>query len=265
MAYAMNDKYGLPEIVVQQIDRLSKNVMDNRIDALIIFIGGERLGKSTLISRVALCFADYLHTEVKIKRDFFYDQTEFINSCLKTTFEDNEGKPYPKKGGQHCIKVFDEPVLGMNARKWATEGNILLNQTFSIIGFKYMVVLAGFPNWYMVDNTAREHRVIALFQVYGKVDKNGLVQKGFFRLYNGAQARKIYRNRETRRIIFPKTKFNDLRFYSMEGTPFWAEYEEYSPRAKQNATEKLLIDLQALKEGKFKGKRAKNIEYIEEG
>lgn len=265
MVYAMNERFGLPQVVVSNIDNLAKNVMDNRIDALLIFIGGERMGKSTLMSRVAFCFASFLKTKVVLKKDYFYDQTEFINACLKATFADNDGKPYPKKGGEHCIKIFDEPVLGMNARKWASEGNILINQMFSIIGFKYMVVLVGFPSWWMVDNTAREHRVAALFQVYGKVDKNGFVKKGYFKMFTGSQARNIYRNQETRRTVFPKTKFTDLRFESMEGTEFWKDYEEFSPIAKQSATEKLLIDLQALKEGKFKGKRTKNIEYIEEG
>lgn len=265
MRWEMDDKFGLPVVVVKQIEVLAKNVSDNRIDALIIFIGGERMGKSTLQTRVALCFAHFMKTDLKLQRDYFYDQTEYINACLNTTFADNEGKPFPKKGGEHHIKVYDEPVLGMNARKWATEGNVLINQMFSIIGFKYMVLLASFPSWWMLDNMAREHRVAALFRVYGKIGRDGWVNKGYFKLYNGEMARKIYKQRETGRTVFPRTKYVDMRFESMEGTKLWKEYEEFSPKAKMTATQALLTDLMNLKHNRFKTKKEADLNYIDKG
>jgi hypothetical protein len=234
-------------VFVDQIQVVAQNVLENRIDVLGVFVGIERFGKSTLLSRAARVFGDVLHTEVKLKRDYHYELDKFTRDLMETTYSDNEGKFTPKKGGKHFVKVYDEPVLGANARKWASEGNTVLNSTLAVVGFKYHVILAGIPSWWMLDNIVREHRTAFLARVRGKVDEKGIIQKGYFDLYNGRALRRIHRDRQSGETIYPPTKFSEMRFESMEGTAFWNEYEEFSPKAKQNAVEELIKRAKALR------------------
>ena len=247
MRWEMNTEFGLPQIFVEQLEIVAKNVKDNRADCLGLFVGGERLGKSTLQTRVAMTFEKFLGTELKLRRDYHYELRSFIKSCLEVPYPDNDGKLYPKKGGLHYIKVYDEPVLGANARKWASEGNVLLNQAFATIGYKYLITLASIPSIWMLDNMIREHRVAFMCSVTGKVSDDGMIQKGFFNLYNGKAVKKIYKDRETRQTHYPRTKFMDMRFQSMEGTAFWNQYEEFSAKAKQDTITDLLNETTNLK------------------
>lgn len=245
--WPLNPEYGLSQIYVDQLQVLAQNILDNRIDCVGAFVGIERFGKSTLISRSARVLADCLGTEVKIKRDYHYELDRFVRDLLETKFSDNEGKVYPKKGGKHYVKVYDEPVLGANARKWASEGNTVLNSTLAVIGYKYYVILCGIPSWWMLDNIVREHRTAFLARVRGRVDEVGYVQKGYFDLYNGRALRRIHRDRQSGETLYPQTKFSELRFESMEGTNFWKEYEDFSPNAKQNAVDNLITRSKALR------------------
>jgi len=227
-----NREFGLPQVFVDQLEVLAKNVKDNRVDCLGLLVGGERLGKSTLQSRIALCLGTFLDTDVVLQRDYHYDLINYISDLLKAY--------RPVKGGQHLIKVYDEPVLGAHARKWNSDRNTLLNMTFATIGYKYLTMLASIPSFLMLDSMVREHRVAFLCKVHGYVGDDGMVQKGYFSLYNGAAVKKIYKDQKTRQTIWPSTKYKYLRFDSLEGTEFWNEYEVFSADSKQKVNEDLL-------------------------
>jgi hypothetical protein len=239
MLWPLNAKYGVSQVYVDQLQVLAQNILDNRIDCLAVFVGLERFGKSTLITRTGRILSDAMGTDFKLQRDYHYELDHYIDELLNTKFSDNEGKLSPKKGGKHYIKVYDEPVLGANSRKWASKGNTMLNQTFAIIGFKYLTMLAGIPNWWMLDPTVRTHRVAFLARVRGKVDDKGYVQKGYFELFNGMALQKIYKDIKSGETVYPYTKFRELRFTSLESENFWKEYEDYSAVSKQKAIKEL--------------------------
>lgn len=237
----LNKEYGLPQVFVDQLEVVANNVMDNRADCLGLFIGGERLGKSTLQSRVALCLADFMHTPLKLKRDYYYDIYEYVEGLLKIRYDDNPGNQFkPAKGGKHYIKVFDEPVMGAFSRNWNSKNNILLNKTFATIGYKYLIMLASIPDFFMLDSMVREHRVAFLCKVTGLVDEKGYIRKGYFSIYNGNAVKKIYRHATTNQAVYPITRYSHLPFTSLEGQTFWKEYEEFSAKAKEEGVAGLL-------------------------
>jgi hypothetical protein len=265
MLWEMDKTYGLPVVFVEQLQCAADNVLDNRADCLGLMCGRERRGKSTLETLIARVFADRLHTEIDLKRDYHYDLIDFTDDCRLVTYPDNGNAMYPKKGGKHYVKIYDEPVLGANARKWSSKGNILLNQTFAAIGYKYLVMLAGIPNFFMLDNMVREHRVAFMCLVDSVVDeKTGLIEKGYFSLYNGKAVRKIYRDKETRQIHYPKTKFTDMRFQSLEGTQFWQQYEHYSAQAKNDQIMQLSNDAKNIRNEQLKAAKKLDKEMAKE-
>lgn len=248
MNRAINPEYGVSQVYVENIQDVALNVKDNRIDCLGVFVGLERFGKSTLLSITARIFADAFNTKIEFKKVYYYELDQFVQALMRPKYPDNNNAKTPRKGGVHYIKVYDEPVLGANARKWASEGNTVLNTTLAVIGYKYHVMLMGIPNWWTLDNLVREHRTAFLCRVRGSVDEQtGYIQKGFFDLYNRKQLHKIHRDEKSKETVYPQTKFSNLRFNSLEGTDFWREYEKFSPEAKEYAIDDLLERARALR------------------
>lgn len=251
--WPLNTQWGLPQVLIDQLEVLCRQVKNNKTDSLGVVVGAERMGKSVLTAKIAKYAASYLGSDLQLRRDYSYRGAAFVESLSTTSFN---GSETPEKGGLHAVKVWDEGIMGGNSRKWGTVENILVNETLATIGYKYLFMMACIPNPFMFDNLIREHRVAFCCRVFGTIDQSGDIEKGYFNLYNATDFRNIYKNKDTGQIVWPKTKFAGMPFEGFKDDPWWAEYEKDSARQKGSINKANLEMAKAIIAGKVVTRRA---------
>lgn len=256
-AWEVNKEWGLPEILIKQLEPVKEALYSNQLDWMSAYIGTEGLGKTTLSTLIA----KYLSSNnLSIPRDYSWNALDCVEKWLSAKV--------PEKYGPHTFIVLDEAVMGLDSVSWQGGVSRLFNSVAATSRYKYAASFLNIPRLFMLNNRVREGRLAMLCRVYGTTDIKGKIIKGYFDLYNALQIQEIYRHAETRKVVYPRTKFCRMPFYSLEGTRLWSEYEEAAKVAKQEQNKMMFKwmkyeQLQGTKRFMNKAEKAKDeLEYI---
>lgn len=229
MAYwEINKKWGLPEKLLTQLEPVKRAVYKNHVDFMACFVGPEGSGKTTLETRVANYMLD---GGLSIDKDFYWSALECVDGWLKL--------PIPEAGGKHYAVVLDEAIMGLDALRWQSGDARIFNAVAATIRYKYTMSFLSIPRLFLLNNRVREGRLGMLAYVYGSVDREGNVVKGFFNLYNARQIQDIYKDPKTHRVIYPETQYQGMPFLSLEDDPLWVKYKAREKVEKQKQNELL--------------------------
>lgn len=229
MAYwEINKQWGLPEKLLVQLEPVKRAVYKNHVDFMACFVGPEGSGKTTLETRVANYLMD---GRLNIKTDFYWSALDCVDGWLRL--------PIPEPGGKHYAVVLDEAIMGLDALRWQSGDSRIFNAVAATIRYKYTMSFLSIPRLFLLNNRVREGRLGMLAHVYGSIDRDGNVVKGFFNLYNARQIQDIYKDPKTHRVVYPDTQYQGMPFLSLEGDPLWDEYKAREKIEKQKQNELL--------------------------
>jgi len=237
----------LPDSTQEELRGLYWNVVYNGVDAILVITGRERFGKSTL-AMIIWAYFDHLRAE--------WGLTPTMDLENKVTYipEDYARKIEESEGTQGDVVFYDEAGTGMYNRESMSRQNVDLNKILMTCGYKNLVHILNLPNFFALDKEVRSRRVAALFVVTAhprSIEFKGhtitKLEKGWFRTYSAKDLQEIWKDTRTSKVHYPRTKYGDLRFESLEGTPIWLEYEKVSHKHKRKYIQRLSGDLRRMR------------------
>lgn len=238
------DPMYLPKPAFEAVRELYLNVLRNGFDFLVVLVGREGFGKSTLAMGVWLEI-ERLRLHWGLPRTFtdknLVYQPEEYTQCIR----DCNGDSSDDKAGQ--VLLYDEAGTGLYNREGMGIVNREVNKILMQCRVKRMVHLMCLPNFFALDAEVRLRRVMLLFVVKGvprlkkivmpsgAIEEYHHIEKGYLAFYSADQIHKIWRDPRTGFVNYPKTVNDWLRFQSCQGTPEWTRYVESSKAAKQRS------------------------------
>ena len=180
-----------------------KGMTQRNYDFVLVIVGGERLGKTSLGIRIMYDFN---------KPQFVYNGS--ISICNISMNGEMYINDIVEKNRGNLIQ-FDEAVDGMYSRDAMSPRNKKINKKLMKCGFLNIFHILCLPNFKAIDNNIREHRVGALIKI---------VERGKYLAYSSAEAKKI---------AAKKGDFNAGKPSSKGWWPKSSEDDDYNELIKQ--------------------------------
>lgn len=198
------------------LDHFYWNVLHNDLDLVIVIIGRERSGKSTLSGETAL----YINK----MRKRYWNLPPIYDAKKDKTFRASQfGQAVADSKEKGRVIVYDEGVTGMNARTAMSVTNVALNDILYQCGMKNLVLVVNIPAFFGLDKNVRTRRVAIVLNVLMKSrkirDEKGNVfnqiVRGYFDAYIGKDISKIQEG-DNGVEVFGSPTFRNLRFTRSE-------------------------------------------------
>jgi hypothetical protein len=215
--------WGLDPLICRTLAPVVREVALNNFDAVHVYVGRERLGKSTLMNRVAI-FEAHLMAEYTGGKPRDYFSANSI-SLTAADYAESVVNAMPK-----TAKGYDEAVTGMYARRSSQNSNVQLNTMLMTQADKNLGHHICIPNLFALDAEVRYRRVTSVFAVYGKphlVGGHWVVSRGWADYYAGKDIARIYQDPMTRLVVWPRTQYSNLQFRGFDAKDkAWLAYTE---------------------------------------
>lgn len=192
----------------QWLDRVYASRICNEFDAVVLVIGDEGMGKSTLIAEL-----EFLYQDV---RDLDRDGDAVLDSLVY----DREGlqERFAKASPRSVIAVPDA-ARALHKKEAMSGDQVEIEKDFFDVRSAEYLVLLGYQDWSSVPTFLQDRR--AHFALY--VPRRGVV-RGFSRESLDDKA-----NMDPKK--WPPSDLTDT-FPSLDGTEFWSRYQELDDMKK---------------------------------
>jgi hypothetical protein len=214
----------LDSCTLQNLEIVNEKVKDD-FDAVILIVGPERMGKSTLGNNVA-CVLDPRMTTGRM-----------VWSTAHLRWAIAHAKPYS------CILQHEgaNTWLSMDANK---AENRKMVRCFMQIGEKNLKIIILVPDVAMIQRYLKQFRALAMLRV---------TTRGHFKFYSRKRIKLIHVQANTKKMIWPKENFRGWYRRPLPETPFWEEYHrlDHEFKSSQNAENPKVVEAE-LRMDKFK-------------
>lgn len=234
----------------KEVDNFYWNVIRNDIDMLVVVVGKERAGKTTLSKHtgnyINAIRSEYwgLPESYIPKKSISLSPYRFAKSVQDAGTD--EGVPTP--GG---VLIYDEAVTGTGARRSASTPNVAINTILMQCGMKNLAMFMNIPSFFGLDQNCRVRRVAMVCHV--KMDtetieeENGRqfekLTRGYFDLYMGSHIHEIGRNPDGGAEIWPKPTYANMRFAIPE-----VNFKSEEGKEEDSKSQNIAREVQRIKE-----------------
>jgi len=214
----------LDACTLQNLELVNEKVK-NDFDAVILIVGPERMGKSTLANNAACVLDTHMTTG------------RMVWSTAHLRWAIAHAKPYS------CILQHEgaNTWLSMDANK---AENRKMVRSFMQIGEKNLKIIILIPDVAMIQRYLKQFRALALLRV---------TTRGHFKFYSRKRIKQIHLQQSTKKVIWPKENFRGYYRKPSPETPFWEEYHrlDHEFKSSQNAENPKVIEAE-LRMDKFR-------------
>lgn len=248
-------KYGLDPFIPRTLAPALDAVINYNLDLIMLFVGREGLGKTTLACGTLAWCADAIDMMIGELEGGRFPVDNLSVTAERYITKSNHAPPY-------TCHLYDEAGLELNARRSGASTNVAFNKFLMISRHLNQVHALCIPDLFQLDVKVRFRRVTGIFSVYGYTKYDGTdwhIKRGLFDYYSGDDILRIKQNPLTTVTEWPHVEYEGLRFSAHTDAAFWEKYVTTSKQMKLDEGDKL-----AKEAGGKQPKRAKRVDKIDE-
>ena len=241
---------GLDSFFPRTLKPAIRAVIEDDMDILLVGVGREGLGKSTLMTKILAACAyeldEQLGTPGKVIDRF---KPEYV------TIKADKHVEISNKAPQFTCHLYDEAGLGSNARRSGSSSNVGLNKFLMICRHLNQIRAVCIPDLFQLDVNVRFRRATAILSVYGYTkmsDSGWKIGRGLIDYYAGDDIRRIEQNPLTRAAVWPHVEYEGLRFEGYDDNPFWTQYVQAARVDKRLEGVEIVKEMRGIKSRKSK-------------
>lgn len=228
-------KYGLDEFIPQTLAPALDAVMHDNMDIILLFIGREGLGKTTLASGTLGWCAEAMDIMAGELTGGRFPVGNLSVTADRYIANANEAPPC-------TCHLYDEAGLDLNARRSGAATNVAFNKFLMIARHLNQVHALCIPDLFQLDVKVRFRRVTGIFSVYGYTQYNGTdwhIKRGLFDYYSSDDIIRIKQNPFTTVTEWPHVAYEGMRFTQHQDAAYWEKYTTVSKAMKLEEGRKL--------------------------
>jgi hypothetical protein len=231
-------KYGLDPFIPKTLAPALNAVVTDDMDMILLFIGREGMGKSTLATKTLAWCADAMDAMLGKLPGGRFPTNNLSVTTERYIARANESPPY-------TCHLDDEAGQDLNARRSGSSSNVAFNKFLMISRHLNQVHALCIPDLFSLDVKVRFRRVTGIFSVYGYTKYVGEaweIRRGLFDYYSGADILRISQNPMTTVTEWPHVEYEGMRFEGYDKSPYWDAYTKASKALKLEEGRKLSIE-----------------------
>jgi hypothetical protein len=228
-------EYGLDAFIPKTIAPALNAVATDNMDLILLFVGREGLGKTTLATGVLSWCADALDAMLGTIPGGRFPVDNVSVTAERYISKANSSEPY-------TCHLYDEAGMELNARRSGAATNVAFNKFLMIARHLNQVHALCIPDLFSIDVKVRFRRVTAILSVYGYTKYDGEawgIKRGLFDYYSGEDILRIKQNPLTTVTEWPHVEYEGLRFTEHQDKEYWQRYTTVSKAMKLEEGRKL--------------------------